>query len=84
MYFIATGTNVHPELFEPYLAEERAVVAQQRAEGFVKALYIRVDGGGVISVMEADSPDEAARQLARLPLVRHGLLTFALTEVEVL
>ncbi len=79
--FIASGTDVHPDLFGPFLAEEVAVAKQLRAEGIVKAAFRRASGGGIVSIMEAASLEEAVEQLRRLPLVREGLLAFELTEV---
>jgi muconolactone delta-isomerase len=79
--FIASGTDLRPDLFGPFLAEEAATVQQLRAEGTVKAVFKRASGGGVITIVEAASPEEAAEQLGRLPLVREGLLAFELTEV---
>jgi hypothetical protein len=81
MYFIAAGTGEHPERIGPYLPEEGAVVAELRREGTLKAVYLRADGRGVFNVVEAASLAEATQQLARLPLVREGLLSFELTEV---
>ncbi|TWP43311.1 hypothetical protein FKR81_42665 [Lentzea tibetensis] len=81
MHFIASGTDVHPERFGPFLADEGAVLEQLRAQGTVKAVFKRVFGGGVVSLVEADSVEQAVEQLARLPLVREGLLRFELTEV---
>jgi muconolactone delta-isomerase len=81
MYFIAVGTDVRPEEFGPFMVEEAAVLAELRAQGTVKSVFKRVAGGGVYTIVEAPTADEALRQLERLPLVREGLLAFELTEV---
>ncbi|MEV4754522.1 hypothetical protein AB0J86_05295 [Micromonospora sp. NPDC049559] len=81
MIFIASGTDLRPNEFGPFMAEEAEVLEQLRAGGTVKAVFKRVSGGGVISVVEAATVEEAVEQLERLPLVREGLLTFELTEV---
>lgn len=57
------------------------MLAELRAEGVVTAVYLRGDGGGVISVVAAADRDQAATQLGRLPFVRDGRLTFDLVEV---
>jgi hypothetical protein len=81
VYFIAVGTDVRPDEFGPYMAEEGAVLARLRAEGTVRSVFKRVAGGGVFTIVEAASLNEAVGQLDRLPLVREGLLSFELTEV---
>jgi muconolactone delta-isomerase len=81
MNFIAVGTNVRPDEFGPFMAEESAVLAELRAQGTVTSVYRRAAGGGVFTMVEAASLDEATRQLGRLPLVREGLLAFELIEV---
>jgi hypothetical protein len=81
MHFIATGTDLHPDRFGPFMAEEAAVVKQLRAQGTVRAVFKPASGGGVISIVEAATLAEAVEQLGRLPLVREGMLAFDLTEV---
>jgi muconolactone delta-isomerase len=82
VYFIAAGTGEHPERIGRYLPEEGAVVAELRREGRLKAVYLRADGRGVFNLVEAANIAEATQQLARLPLLREGLLSFELTEVK--
>jgi hypothetical protein len=84
MKFIAVGTDVRPEAFGPYLPEERAVLAQLRQEGVVTAVYRQVPEGVIFSVMEATNRPAAIAHMARLPLVREGLLSFELFEVTAL
>jgi muconolactone delta-isomerase len=81
MKFIAVGTDVRPELFGPFMADEAAAIAELRAQGTVTSVFKRVAGGGVFTIVEAASPDEADEQLGRLPLVREGLLRFEVVEV---
>lgn len=81
MLFIAIGTDVQPELFGPFMAEEGAVLRELQEQGTVKAAYKSVAGGRVFSLVEASTAGEAARHLSRLPLVREGLLVIELIEV---
>jgi len=65
VYFIGAGTDLHPDRFRPFMAEEAAVLEQLRAQGTVKAVFKPVSGGGDISVVEAATAEEAVEQLRR-------------------
>jgi muconolactone delta-isomerase len=82
MYFFATGHVSHPDQLGPLLAEEKRVLAELREQGLVREAFTPAGGHGVISIIEAPSLEEARTQMARLPFVAHGLLTFDYTEVN--
>jgi uncharacterized protein YciI len=81
MHFIGIGTNGDREKFAPFLEEEGRVLADLREQGTIKTVFRRVDGSGVISILEAATHADAVEQLNRLPLVREGLLSVELVEV---
>jgi muconolactone delta-isomerase len=82
MYIHATGTITDLEKVQPYLPEETKVIAELQAEGVVKNLYRLPDQPKVYLIVEADDVDEARRQVGRMPLVSHGLLSFEFEPVE--
>jgi hypothetical protein len=81
MYFFATGHVSNPGELGRYLDEEKRVLAELREEGVVRDAFSPAGGHGVISFLEGPSLQDVQAQLARLPFVAHGLLTFDYTEV---
>ena len=82
MYIVATGIITDLEKVQPYLPEETKVIGELQAEGVVKNLYRLPDQPKVYLIVEADDVAEASRQVGRMPLVSHGLLTFEFEPVE--
>lgn len=81
MHFLATGKILHNNGFDEHLPAEKLAVDELRAEGVVQELYFLQPGPGVVSLIEADSPEAAHAQLRRLPFVTLGIIEFDLVEV---
>jgi hypothetical protein len=79
VHFFATGSVSHPDKLAALSGEETRVLNQLRAEGTVVAAYRRVTGG-VVGVFQGASLVEVQAQLARLPFVANGYLTFEYVE----
>lgn len=69
---IATGRVEHPDQLTPELVkQENTALAQLQ---FVQAAYLDESQMAVTLVLEAESVDDAANELGRLPFVAVGLL----------
>ena len=79
--FHATGTVSDPTKLGPYVAEEMKILADLQGEGVIEHAYRRSQAPGVLFIVNADDPEDAHRQLGRLPFVALGLLTFDLTPI---
>jgi hypothetical protein len=64
--------------FAPHLKAEAAQVWALYREGVVRELYFRADRSDAVLVLECTGTAEAQEVLARLPLVRNGLIAFEL------
>lgn len=62
------------------LKEEARSLHALYQEGHVREFYFTPDGEAVL-ILESPSTDAARSQLARLPLVRDGKITFEITEL---
>lgn len=80
MYFFAAGTIVAPDKIGPHIDEETRVLTELRKAGVVKTAFRRLTGG-VVSIVEGPNLEEVEAQLARLPFVALGLMTFDYDEV---
>jgi hypothetical protein len=80
MYFFATGTITQPDQIGPHMEEETRVLNELRDAGLVREAFRKVTGG-VVSLLEAESLEEAEAGMARLPLVALGLMMFEYAEV---
>jgi hypothetical protein len=78
VHFFATGFVSHPEKLAALSGEETRVLNQLRAETVVAA-YRRVTGG-VVGIFQGASLVEVQAQLAQLPFVANGYLTFEYVE----
>lgn len=58
-----------------YIAEEGATIDRLHAESVIEQIYVRNDGVGAVTVVEASSPEEAVRLLHQLPLVANGCIS---------
>ena len=47
----------------------------------IEQLYLKADHSGAVIVLETESGEEGARQLATLPLVQRGVTSFEVTEL---
>jgi len=81
VYFFATGHVTQPAEIGRYLEEEKRILAELREQGVVREAFSPAAGHGVISILEGPSLQDVQAQMARLPFVAHGLLTFEYTEV---
>jgi hypothetical protein len=62
--------------FAPYLAAERAFMAERRREGLVESLFLKADQSGAVMLLTGVDAAEAERKLADLPFIVHGIATF--------
>jgi hypothetical protein len=81
MYFFVTGHVSRPGEIGPYLEDEKRVLGELREQGVVREAFSPAGGHGVIGILEGPSLQEVQAQMARLPFVAQGLLTFEYTEV---
>jgi hypothetical protein len=65
----------------PHISDEMRRIAELQAAGVIEQLYLKADRSGGVIVLEAESGEEAARQLATLPLVQRGVTSFDVTEL---
>jgi hypothetical protein len=81
MFFFATGHVTRPAEIGPYLEEEKRVLAELRENGVVREAFSPAAGHGVISILVGPNLAAVQAQMARLPFVAYGLLTFEYTEI---
>jgi hypothetical protein len=72
-----TGKDIRPHLE----AEGRAV-AELRAEGLIRDVFLKVDRTGPILLLNDTTADKACEQLASLPSVEHALVGFEYIELD--
>lgn len=65
-----------PDAFAPLLAPEAARAWELHQAGVVRELYFRADEHAAVLLLECASVEEARNELATLPLVQAGLITF--------
>jgi len=81
MYFFVTGHVTRPAEVGRYLEEEKRVLEELREQGVVREAFSPAAGHGVIGILAGPSLESVQAQMARLPFVAYGLLTFEYTEV---
>jgi uncharacterized protein YggL (DUF469 family) len=64
-----------------HIADEMRRIAELQEAGVIRELYLKADRSGAVMMLEAQSTDEAQRQLATLPLVERGVTSFEVTEL---
>jgi hypothetical protein len=67
-----------------YIDEEEETIERLREQGFIQQIYVRDDGGGAVSVVEAASIDQCLETLHELPFVSNGCITVEAVPVKVL
>jgi len=77
--YLAVSTNTADPT--PYLAEENAQVEDLRASGVLERLLLKADRSGAVILLQADDEGAAHAALSTLPLVAHGITSFAVTAV---
>jgi hypothetical protein len=72
-----TGKDIRP-----HLQAEGRRVAELRAEGLVRDIFLKADRSGPILVLNDTDAGDAERRLASLPFVEHDLVTFDYIELD--
>lgn len=73
--------GLHPVNFEPHLEDEASNVWKLYLEGFIREIYFNEVNNAVL-VLEAESKEDAKKKLDEFPLVREGLISFQLCELN--
>lgn len=68
--------GVLPEQFEVYLRDEAAAVWRLYESGLLREIYFRDDVHTAVLMLECTDVAHAQQILAKLPLVRQGLIRF--------
>ena len=69
------------EAIAPHARDELRTLWELYGEGVVREMY-SPGGPGAILVLEADSPQHARAELAKLPLVVNDIIEFELVELR--
>ena len=72
-----TGKDIRP-----HLEAEGRRVAELRAEGLVREVFLKADRTGPILLLNDIGAEEARHRLASLPFVEHELVTFDYIELN--
>jgi muconolactone delta-isomerase len=81
MNFFATGSILDPARMSSLQDEEDQTLEQLREEGTVREAFRFTEKHGVIGIFEGPSLEAVQEQIARLPFVRHRVMTFDYSEV---
>lgn len=79
MQFIALSRRqpgTTQDLLAPHATEEANVAWQLHTEGVLRSVHICPDRPGSVIILECQSLSDAEAALARLPMVKDGLITF--------
>jgi len=66
----------------PHLQAEGRRVAELRAEGLIRDVFLKADRSGPILLLNDTTADKAREQLASLPFVEHDLVNFEFIELN--
>jgi hypothetical protein len=66
----------------PHLAAEGRRVAELRAEGLIRDVFLKADRSGPILLLNDTDAGDAAKRLATLPFIEHDLVTFDYVELD--
>ena len=66
----------------PHLAAEGRRVAELRAEGLIRDVFLKADRSGPILLLNDTGAGDAAKRLATLPFIEHDLVTFDYIELD--
>ena len=66
----------------PHLAAEGRRVAELRAEGLIRDVFLKADRSGPILLLNDTDTGDAAKRLATLPFIEHDLVTFDYIELD--
>jgi hypothetical protein len=82
MYFHITGTIPDPSRIPATREAESAISLQLQKEGIILIAVRRLDHPGVFLVVEAEDRAHAEANMARLPWIADGTMTFDYIEVD--
>ena len=66
----------------PHLAAEGRRVAELRAEGLIRDVFLKSDRSGPILLLNDTDARDAEQRLATLPFIEHELVTFDYIELD--
>ena len=66
----------------PHLQAEGRRVAELRAEGLIRDVFLKADRSGPILLLNDTDAGDAAKRLAALPFIEHELVTFDYIELD--
>ena len=66
----------------PYLEAEGRRVAELRADGLIRDVFLKADRSGPVLLLNDTTAGEAPGRLASLPFVEHQLVTFDYIELN--
>jgi hypothetical protein len=69
--------------FEPHLKAEAQAVSDLMQSGTIREIYFRDNTPQAVIILEAESAQAAQETLARLPLVKAGLIKFQVIGLRV-
>jgi hypothetical protein len=72
-----TGKDIRP-----HLEAEGRRVAELRADGLIRDVFLMADRSGPILILNDTDTDDARKRLASLPFVEHDLVTFDYIELD--
>ena len=72
-----TGNDIRP-----YLEAEGRAVAELRAEGLIRDVFLKADRTGPILLLNNATAEQARERLASLPFIEHDLVTFDYIELD--
>ncbi|MGH3196312.1 MAG: hypothetical protein ACRDOH_10010 [Streptosporangiaceae bacterium] len=67
---------------EQHLQAEGRRVAELRADGLVRDVFLKADRSGPILLLDDTNADDARDRLATLPFIEHELVTFDYIEFD--
>lgn len=68
--------------FEPHLKDEARAVYELQQKGDIREIYFRDDRDEAVLILEYPDLESADRVLAKLPLVKNGLIEFELIPLK--
>jgi len=77
MIFVVESASVPGVDRAAVQGDEYPLIEQLRNDGFFRDIFVRADGQGAISVVDAPSEQEVRDTLAKLPFVRAGVVRIA-------
>jgi hypothetical protein len=81
MKVLAIGYTTGKDI-RPHLEAESRKVAELRAQGVVRDVFLKADRTGPVLLLNDATVDRAREQLASLPFVEHGLVAFQFIELD--